>query len=622
MTLDRDPAEIVLLLLDVEEKIDVEAVKSLCPPGERVVATLRWSERGGALRPRAPGTNATTVAWRDDLPTLETMVSAAVERLREGASRRLVISACAPLPMMLYVGALLFGYARRVDVVSVARGRFPAARVPLDGPTDGGDVFTVDGLPSAPSSATGAVALYVSVAPLAAADDAPTKALAAAHLPCAAVVRAHPSSPLVVDDAVAPRAARQLAELVEHANQMFPLARDLAVFLRGPVSLAVALGRAINLATWHDVRFALHDGSDYSFPVGRARPRVAAGAVAARALSSSVTTILHVSDLHLRADDRITSYLQPLRIDLERRDHPATKGRVDHVVITGDLTNRATPEEFQNASRFVKELAHDLGLSLDRFVVVPGNHDLSWDVPVYAWRWPRQLSALREGSYERIEARPRGGLWRDPAEYPKRFANYAAHFYEPTFGRPWSLDASAQFEVQPSIDPRIAFVALNSACQIDEARPENVDLDEDALAEAAEQLRRARSVGRAEITVAAWHHPMSDAVRSSGALERLTALGAKLYLHGHVHEDRVEALSFLDATRRFYGVGAGTLGAPAADRPPSTPRLYNVVQIDASTRRARVHAFGAHRDRGTFTPYARWPGETADAPRNWYELTL
>lgn len=45
---------------------------------------------------------------------------------------------------------------------------------------------------------------------------------------------------------------------------------------------------------------------------------------------------------------------------------------VDHVVITGDVSNLALEREFEKVQRFVED---DLGFSEDRVSLVPGNHD-------------------------------------------------------------------------------------------------------------------------------------------------------------------------------------------------------------------------------------------------------
>ncbi len=101
--------------------------------------------------------------------------------------------------------------------------------------------------------------------------------------------------------------------------------------------------------------------------------------------------IAHFSDLHVLALDgvktsrflnkRFTGWVN-LRLKRAHKHRPAhvravareiAKAKVDHVVITGDLTNLALEQEFDAVKRLLEE---ELGLDADRISAVPGNHDL------------------------------------------------------------------------------------------------------------------------------------------------------------------------------------------------------------------------------------------------------
>lgn len=76
--------------------------------------------------------------------------------------------------------------------------------------------------------------------------------------------------------------------------------------------------------------------------------------------------ILHLSDLHFGAHDPIIVEALEARIDREQ---------ADLVVVSGDFTQRAKADEFQEACEFltrVRDAGHDV-------LAVPGNHD----VPLY-----------------------------------------------------------------------------------------------------------------------------------------------------------------------------------------------------------------------------------------------
>ena len=74
-------------------------------------------------------------------------------------------------------------------------------------------------------------------------------------------------------------------------------------------------------------------------------------------------TIVHLSDLHFGRIDQ--AIIEPLAATV-------TEIKPDVVVVSGDLTQRARSEQFQEAREFLDELPHPQ-------IIVPGNHD----VPLY-----------------------------------------------------------------------------------------------------------------------------------------------------------------------------------------------------------------------------------------------
>jgi len=98
-------------------------------------------------------------------------------------------------------------------------------------------------------------------------------------------------------------------------------------------------------------------------------------------------TLAHVSDLHLPFEPRLTpsqrlSKRQLSALSWHRRRHlhrpeilealaaDVRAAQVDHIVVTGDITNFSLPAEFRQAAEWLRTLAPEGALSL-----VPGNHD-------------------------------------------------------------------------------------------------------------------------------------------------------------------------------------------------------------------------------------------------------
>src|SRR4051812_15799719 len=101
--------------------------------------------------------------------------------------------------------------------------------------------------------------------------------------------------------------------------------------------------------------------------------------------------VAHFSDLHVLAlegveahrfmNKRFTGWVN-LKLKRGHKHRPAyvraiaqevTRAKVDHVVITGDLTNLALEQEFEAVRALLEE---ELGMHADDISIVPGNHDL------------------------------------------------------------------------------------------------------------------------------------------------------------------------------------------------------------------------------------------------------
>ena len=230
------------------------------------------------------------------------------------------------------------------------------------------------------------------------------------------------------------------------------------------------------------------------------------------ALSMNALTIAHLSDLHLPFDPRLSPrqrlskrqlsvwswrrrrlVQRPEILDALVRDLAAHAP--DHIVITGDITNFALPDEFRRAAAWLQALA-----PAERISLVPGNHDAL-------------VSIARADGLDR---------W-----------------------RPWTrTDAGWPFTHRRG---HVAFIGLNSAL------PTAPLLASGSLG--AEQLSRLESVLLAEgaagrTRVVLLHHPVAEhAVSRRKALtdrrqlrQVLARAGAELVLHGHARDARLDCV--------------------------------------------------------------------------------
>ncbi|MFT3977692.1 MAG: metallophosphoesterase [Sphingomonas bacterium] len=225
------------------------------------------------------------------------------------------------------------------------------------------------------------------------------------------------------------------------------------------------------------------------------------------------TKLFHVSDLHFGAEDRAA---------LDWFAERVAEEKPDAVVMTGDLTMRARPREFEAGTRWLRDLGVPVTLEV-------GNHD----VPYY-WDPLRRLFL----PYRRYEAAER--LIEQPLELPGVSIV------------PLKTTARAQVRLNWS-KGRVSDVALASALADIARAPEG------------------------NLIFVAGHHPLIEGpTTGSGrtrngakALAALSAAGASAVLSGHVHDP-------FDIERGGVRlIGAGTLSTRLRQTPPS----FNEIRV-------------------------------------------
>ena len=161
------------------------------------------------------------------------------------------------------------------------------------------------------------------------------------------------------------------------------------------------------------------------------------------------------------------------------------------------------------------------------------------------------------------------------------------------------------------------FLALNSAWEIDEFNRRRSGLAPTAVARAiksaGEQFDAAVERGDLKrdaklLRIAVWHHAvagpeMMTHIEFIGSLKKN---GVKLCLHGDVHEMRLDLVGY-KTEHEMHVVGAGSFGSPAEGRPESTPRLYNLLEIERDFSRIRVHTREQPKPNGPWEGWNKWP---------------
>jgi 3',5'-cyclic AMP phosphodiesterase CpdA len=274
--------------------------------------------------------------------------------------------------------------------------------------------------------------------------------------------------------------------------------------------------------------------------------------------------LAHFSDVHALSLDgvkpwqflnkRVAGYLN-LRLN-RREKHPVALFRaivddlnerpVDHVVVTGDLTNLSLRPEFELA----RAILDDIALGPENVTVIPGNHD------VYT------LGALSQKLFRRL------------------LAPYA------------TSDGKATVEF-PLVRVRgdVAIVGLSTAL------PSPPPLADGWLGAAQlDAVDAALASLDGKFRVLALHHPpytnrhsILRGLRDRKALQKVLARrGCELVLHGHEHRDLHVTLPGPRGLIPVIGVGSGTYDDRRADR----RARYNVYTIESGrlvSVETRVH---------------------------------
>jgi 3',5'-cyclic AMP phosphodiesterase CpdA len=231
-----------------------------------------------------------------------------------------------------------------------------------------------------------------------------------------------------------------------------------------------------------------------------------------------VRTIVHLSDLHTgRLDPAVLSALVPTII----------AARPDLIVVSGDLTQRATDEQFRQARTFLDQLPAQT-------LVIPGNHDVPlWNVAA------RFLAPLT------------------------RYKQYISDDLEPVYQ-----------------DEEIGVAGVNTARALAWGEGRINRRQVDAL------LGRLAGAPSHVTRIVVTHHPfdLPPGVgeqrllgRAPMAMARLATAGADLFLSGHLHVSHVShsAERYRIAGHSALIVQAGTLSVRGRGEEPS----FNVLRL-------------------------------------------
>ncbi|MFC1714169.1 metallophosphoesterase family protein [Candidatus Poribacteria bacterium] len=363
----------------------------------------------------------------------------------------------------------------------------------------------------------------------------------------------------------------------------------------------------------------------------KAKEAVTSGGTAI-AKTDNPIRLLHLSDLHFTDDTSPKTKLQWLLQDI-CGDECLGCDAVEYLVISGDMTDKGSEEGLDRAREFVSMLNKELGVSAQRCIFVPGNHDVQDMEESYDWY-------MAETRAREIE--PDEGLWHregsvifvpNKDEYPNRIKQFSDAFFHKIIQKPYPLEYDQQGIAYLFPDTKIQFLTLNSCWQIDQFNRKRSSLHPDAAAHAIEQadkqiqdaIERGDMKKRQKtLRFCVWHHSIQhrETMQNTDVVENLQKAGVRICLHGDVHEENREQYRYW-RDDKMYIVGAGSFGSPAEGRPESIPRLYNLLEIERDFSSVRVHTRRQMKPDGSWEGGYEWPDPEGGKGRvPYYDITL
>lgn len=328
-------------------------------------------------------------------------------------------------------------------------------------------------------------------------------------------------------------------------------------------------------------------------------------------------TILHISDLHRSPEEPVDSdsLVAALLGDSDRYlgETPAVPPP-GAIVVSGDLIQGAAigapkwqdamRDQYRVAEEFLDHLTKRfLAGDRSKLIIVPGNHDVCWNTSLSAMErvpeseWPRDLRlALVEPDSDYRWS------WRDRALYRVRDQNayamrmgpywdFVESFYDGV-SLQLPIDRKRGYQLFELLDRRILVAAFDSIDRNDCFSYAGA-IPRGAIARCSLHLRDTRhSYG---LRVAVWHHsfqgsPQRDDYMEVDQVREMVGLGFQLGMHGHQHvAEATTHFIYLDETQSMGVACAGSLCAGARELPRGVNRQYNLIVIDDSLYRARVH---------------------------------
>lgn len=242
---------------------------------------------------------------------------------------------------------------------------------------------------------------------------------------------------------------------------------------------------------------------------------------------------VHVSDIHFgqEKDDRIYIHAdvkQQLIADAKEVVSTMAGGVAHGILVTGDIAQSGRWEEYEDAGKWLDELAANIGVEIHRVQMVPGNHDLDRSKLSFAGKQILDhIRASGSKEYEAILNNPT-----DRAALLVRFEDYGRFSFG--YNCPLNNEGAFASEMEVNLAPgrAIRFIRFNSSllCHGEE-RDEHPE-----LMIGARQFTIPRTPGVENIVLV--HHPLHW-YKDQDQVRDYIRSRARVFISGHEHNPKV-----------------------------------------------------------------------------------
>ncbi len=289
---------------------------------------------------------------------------------------------------------------------------------------------------------------------------------------------------------------------------------------------------------------------------------------------------LHLSDVHMQKDDEfnrgvvIDSLIEDIRNRCQEGLQP------EFIVFSGDVAYHGRDDEYQFAAEhFFEPLLKATNLSQKELFLVPGNHDVDWEIIELLSPDLANFLDDREKVNKLLGSEKRRDIiFQSMANYRKFVHEFFGHSWNP---RDDPLYACTRTFTQMESNKRVAILGINSAWSSGFVKGGLGDYGQLLVGE----RQIADAIGKLEdldFSIAVLHHPfgwLKEFDRTS--VESRLREKCEFILHGHLHSSGFISELTLEG-------GTITIPCGAAYYRRDFPDGYNFVQLDIEDKKGLI----------------------------------